>query len=370
MTTIYLIRHAEAEGNLYRIAQGQDDSALTDRGWRQVRALERRFAGVPIDAVYTSDLYRACATASALYLPRGLTPRRRRDLREIHVGVWERKTWGEIARRWPDQMEYFSRQMHRWHMEGAETPAQVLERALRAVEEIAAENEGKTVAVFSHGYVIRLLLAHLQGISLQDTGVKTPTGDNTAVSLLEAKNGALRVVFRDDNSHLLTPEFDKAPRKRANALEPGLYFTPLRLPEQARLFTDLASAAWEDAGEPPVFDPARLLADAAVRPALVGYLGEEPVGLVQFGPADGPAGTVSLACVRRDCRKRGFGVQLIGQAVYHWRPLGAERLRADLPRDCAAERFLRDYGFTPAGEAGPGRTRWEKDIGLDPAFRA
>ena len=26
MTTIYLIRHAEAEGNLYRIAQGQANS--------------------------------------------------------------------------------------------------------------------------------------------------------------------------------------------------------------------------------------------------------------------------------------------------------------------------------------------------------
>ena len=52
MTTIYLIRHAEAEGNLYRIAQGQYDSNLTDRGWRQVRALERRFADIHIDAVY------------------------------------------------------------------------------------------------------------------------------------------------------------------------------------------------------------------------------------------------------------------------------------------------------------------------------
>ena len=51
MTTIYLIRHAEAEGNLYRIAQGQDNSNLTDRGWRQVQALEERFKDVHIDAV-------------------------------------------------------------------------------------------------------------------------------------------------------------------------------------------------------------------------------------------------------------------------------------------------------------------------------
>ena len=39
MTRIYLIRHAEAEGNIYRIAHGQYNSALTDKGWLQVRAL-------------------------------------------------------------------------------------------------------------------------------------------------------------------------------------------------------------------------------------------------------------------------------------------------------------------------------------------
>ena len=244
MTTIYLIRHAEAEGNLYRIAQGQDDSILTDRGWRQVKALERRFDGVQIDAVYTSDLYRTRATASALYLPRNLTPHLVRDLREIHVGVWERRTWGEIARRWPDQMSDFSRRMDRWHMEGAETPAQVLERALGAVQKIAAENGGKTVAVFSHGYVIRLLLANLQGVSLRDTGDKSPTGDNTAVSLLEWDGETLRVVRQNDNSHLLTPEYlsGEKVRRRASGLEPGLYFAPLRLPEQPQ-------AAYEQGGQ-------------------------------------------------------------------------------------------------------------------------
>ena len=250
MTTIYLIRHAEAEGNLYRIAQGQDDSILTDRGWRQVKALERRFDGVQIDAVYTSDLYRTRATASALYLPRNLTPHLVRDLREIHVGVWERRTWGEIARRWPDQMSDFSRRMDRWHMEGAETPAQVLERALGAVQKIAAENGGKTVAVFSHGYVIRLLLANLQGVSLRDTGDKSPTGDNTAVSLLEWDGETLRVVRQNDNSHLLTPEYlsGEKVRRRASGLEPGLYFAPLRLPEQETLAAELTAASWEGTG--------------------------------------------------------------------------------------------------------------------------
>lgn len=360
MTTIYLIRHAEAEGNLYRIAQGQDDSILTDRGWRQVKALERRFDGVSIDEVYASDLYRTRATASALYLPRGLTPHLAPELREIHVGLWERKTWGEILRRWPAEMEFFGRHMDRWRMEGAETAAQVLERALGALRSIAAENDGRTVAVFSHGYVIRLVLANLQGISLEDTGERTTTGDNTAVSLLEWDGGTLRVVRQNDNSHLMTPEYlaGEKVRRRANGLEPGLYFEPLRLPEQAALLEGLLSGAREDAGAPPAPEDG---------PALVGYLGEEPVGLVQFGREPGE---IALACVRRDCRRRGFGVQLIGQAVYHWRPLGADRLWTRLPAGGAAESFFRDCGFSPAGGAGADGDRWEKDIGFDPRFRS
>lgn len=149
MTTIYLIRHAEAEGNLYRIAQGQANSSITDRGERQIQALARRFADIPIDAVYASDLYRTCATASAIYKPKGLPLHRRRDLREICVGVWEEKTWGEIARQDPAQLENFNHRLHLWHVEGAETPQAVQTRLLAAVRDIAAANDGKTAAVFS-----------------------------------------------------------------------------------------------------------------------------------------------------------------------------------------------------------------------------
>ena len=39
MTTLYLIRHAEAEGNLYRRAQGHFNSTITDRGYLQLGAL-------------------------------------------------------------------------------------------------------------------------------------------------------------------------------------------------------------------------------------------------------------------------------------------------------------------------------------------
>ena len=34
MTTVYLVRHAEAEGNLYRRVHGWYNSLITDNGYR------------------------------------------------------------------------------------------------------------------------------------------------------------------------------------------------------------------------------------------------------------------------------------------------------------------------------------------------
>ena len=96
MTTLYLIRHAEAEGNLYRRIHGWYDALVTPNGLRQIEALEGRFAGVPVDAVYSSDLYRTKTTAKAVYLPKGLSLHIDPGLREVHMGDWEDHPWGEI----------------------------------------------------------------------------------------------------------------------------------------------------------------------------------------------------------------------------------------------------------------------------------
>ena len=51
MTTVYLIRHGEAEGNLYRRMQGWYDGDLTDLGRRQVAALAGRFRDIHLEAL-------------------------------------------------------------------------------------------------------------------------------------------------------------------------------------------------------------------------------------------------------------------------------------------------------------------------------
>lgn len=365
MTTIYLIRHAEADGNLYRIAQGQYDSSITTRGRQQIHALARRFRQIHVDAVYSSDLYRACVTASAIYKPKNLPIHRCPELREICVGEWEGKTWGEIAREQPEQLHYFTYQIHRWHVDGAESPQQVQERMLDALRHIIAEHDGQTVAIVSHGCAIRLLLSALEGEPLENLTSKT--GENTAVSLLKAEDDQIRIIFRDDSEHLQNPAFGEPIQKRANALEPGLYFQPLNLPQDADFLLDCVRESWAEQGY--AFSSKRLLQNAEQRPTFLGFLGEKPISIVQFHPEKEPNyGWISLYCVKKAYRNRGYGAQLLGQSVNYYRRSGIDFLRIALSKGDPAKNTFRKLGFTPMSMTQSGRRIWEKSIAMVPEY--
>lgn len=321
MTRIYLIRHAEAEGNLFRVAHGQYNSTITPQGYRQLAALRRRFDGVTLDAVYGSDLLRAHTTASALYVPRGLPFRPMPALREIRIGGWEQQTWGALQRLDMENYVNFNKHPQLWHAQGAETFDQVRDRMLAAVRQIAAEHPGGTVAAASHGSALRTLLGTLQGMSLEEIGA-TGHGDNTAVSLLEAEGDQIRVIYRDDNSHV-PPELSTFRRQAWHrddaATEPGLWFRGVR-------------------------------EDPAGR-ALEAMLDETPVGRVAFHQ-EGETLRVTDYEIVPAFRGQRFGVQLLGQAVQFARTLGLETLAVDCGADLA-DYFLK-YGFgraVPRGDA-------------------
>ena len=228
MTTIYLIRHAEADGNLYRRAHGWYDSVITDRGYRQIAALAKRFASTRFDAVYSSDRRRTMTTALSVYKTHGLplvtTPR----VREIGIGVWEDHPWAELERTDGEQLERFNTDAAHWHVAGGEHLPDVRERMIGALREIAEAHPNGTAAVFSHGMAIRLTVGTLQGLSLHEID-GTGHAENTAVSCLEYEDGAFRVAYRDDASHLengLQTLKRQAWLKNARGFEGGIYYVP------------------------------------------------------------------------------------------------------------------------------------------------
>lgn len=101
---IYLIRHAESEGNAGRRYQGHQDTALTAQGEAQARRLGRYFKrqGLSCDALVCSPLKRALRTAQLIAAEASLPePVREPLLIEYHVGELEGLGIDEIELRWP-----------------------------------------------------------------------------------------------------------------------------------------------------------------------------------------------------------------------------------------------------------------------------
>lgn len=151
------------------------------------------------------------------------------------MGVWEDHPWHELNKLHPEEMYHFNRRVDLWRVEGGETAQDVLDRYIPALHRIGAAHDGGTVAVFSHGAALRIVLGTLQGVPLSGIG-DTPHGDNTAVSLLTWDNGELRVEYRDDNSHLTERGLSTFARqswwRSAKMVDPGEDYVPL--PEELR----------------------------------------------------------------------------------------------------------------------------------------
>jgi broad specificity phosphatase PhoE len=154
---LYLIRHAEAEGNAAGRIMGWDDLPLTERGRRQARALGQwlRARGVAFAAIYTSDLRRARDTAEILAAACGNPPVLvRPELREVGRGAVEGKTYAEAAalRTLPGVAETF------------EPEEEVAARLRRAAAELLPAARAAEVAAVAHGGSLSRLLRLLLGL--------------------------------------------------------------------------------------------------------------------------------------------------------------------------------------------------------------
>ena len=200
MTKIYLVRHAEAEGNIYRRCHGHYNGLLTGNGYRQLKQLEERFSDIALSAVYTSDLFRTRRTAEALCKNSEISPMPRRELREISMGDWEDIPWGDAKRDFPEEHAVWSNDFKNARIPGGESVEESARRLYAAISDIAGAHDGETVGVVSHGAVIRgfLSLAQFGGLERID---EIAWSDNTSVSLLEYDSGEFNVIYHSDNSH-------------------------------------------------------------------------------------------------------------------------------------------------------------------------
>ncbi|MBC7545389.1 MAG: histidine phosphatase family protein [Candidatus Sericytochromatia bacterium] len=188
---LLLIRHGQTPYNAEGRAQGWLDIPLSPLGYLQAEATAERLAEQQIDALYSSPLNRAYATALAIGRPHGLVPRAMPGLREVHTGALTGRTWPEAEALFPEAIAAYRtaeaanpHPRHREYIPGWEPIAAFLGRIWEATQAIVDAHPGQRAAVVCHGGVLNALLTHVMS-GLQ--GTETPWSyrhDNVAVSEL------------------------------------------------------------------------------------------------------------------------------------------------------------------------------------------
>lgn len=202
MTTIVLIRHGQSVANLNKVFAGHYNVDLSELGHKQAMITAEEVAGrFPISAIYSSDLLRAYNTAVPLSRLTGIDIIPDKGLREIFAGEWEGKGFDELARDFAHDYSVWKTDIGVSRCTGGESARELGERIFSRIAEIAAENEGKTIAVATHAAAIRALMAACSG---EDFSVMKdiPFVSNASFSVLRVENGKMEFTEVSRDEHL------------------------------------------------------------------------------------------------------------------------------------------------------------------------
>ena len=203
-TRIIAIRHGETDWNVATRIQGQLDIALNAHGQWQAQRVGAALADDTIDAVYSSDLTRALATAQAIArhtLAQGAAAvQTHPGLRERGFGIFEGHTYTAIEEQWPEDSRRWKHREPDFAPPGGESPVQLMTRVRNTICELAQHHLGEQIVVVAHGGVMDMLYR----LATQQSVIATRTWEltNTAINRLLWTPETLTLVGWADTRHL------------------------------------------------------------------------------------------------------------------------------------------------------------------------
>lgn len=214
MTEVLLIRHGETSWNAVKRLQGHLDIPLNAAGERQAAALGKALRGEPLDAIFCSDLLRACQTARAIAAPFGMEVQIDAGLRERCYGAFEGMLRTEIRERYPDAYcAWQARDLDARIPPGvhqAETMREFAQRAVNTIIRIVSTGAYRRVAMVTHGGVLECAYRVAQG-----AGFAHPREFdifNASINRLVWDGGSLKVLQWGDVAHLEALSLDEIDR--------------------------------------------------------------------------------------------------------------------------------------------------------------
>jgi broad specificity phosphatase PhoE len=164
MTTFALIRHA-SHGLLGHTMVGRAPGVpLSPDGVREAERLAERLEGSGVGALYSSPLERARATAAPIAARLRLRVQIADELNEIDFGDWTNRTLTDLHDL--EEWRRFNLFRSSSRIPNGEAMMDVQARMLRLIERLCSVHPDLTVALVSHGDVIKATLAHHLGVPL------------------------------------------------------------------------------------------------------------------------------------------------------------------------------------------------------------
>jgi alpha-ribazole phosphatase len=158
VTRLVLIRHAQPEDDARGRCYGRLDVGLSPSGAKAAERLAGSLRDLSLDAVYSSPRRRAVQTAQLLGAPHV-------DERfgELDFGELEGKTYEEVEREHPELFRHWMKSPTEVRFPGGESWADLRARVDAGVADVLSSS-GETVAVVTHGGVVRAVLARVLGL--------------------------------------------------------------------------------------------------------------------------------------------------------------------------------------------------------------
>jgi alpha-ribazole phosphatase/probable phosphoglycerate mutase len=191
-TEIYLIRHCQPDYSLEKESAG--DMPLSKWGRQQGRYLLRSLKNLPFDKIYASALKRAQESARPLAKLRKKRLFIDESLNEIDWQNWQIPAYRRLT---PLGRQNINKNQAAWQA--------ILDKAVLSVRKtlinLALENPGKRLLLFTHGNFIRLALSSLTGADVFGFNA-TEIYQSSITKIVFSADGRAKLSFVNDFSHL------------------------------------------------------------------------------------------------------------------------------------------------------------------------
>lgn len=165
---IFLARHGTTGERYQGRFVGSTDVPLAAEGEVESRELAQRMgARFQPDECWCSPLQRTRQTAAIVSEAlRGIRVTYFEELREIDFGLWEGLSFQEIAAEDPDLVAEWTANPENFRFPGGEKIADFRARARSVAKRLAESND--SILVIAHGGVIRAMICHYLGLSMDN----------------------------------------------------------------------------------------------------------------------------------------------------------------------------------------------------------